>query len=101
MTADQQDSFAAQVDRIITMSDAFAHSLADMPVIAKNLWPNGVGAGGSSSISNVTNNNQPVEIHMGDITINAPSGDGKIIADEVRKITRENMNQIARQFRKP
>jgi len=100
LTADQQDSFAAQIsaqfDRINTITETLTRSLMDIPITARNLWPDGVVAGGSSSVSNVTNNSSPVEIHMGDITINAPSGNGKIIADEVRKITSDNVNQIAR-----
>lgn len=106
LTANQQDSFAAQIsaqfDRISTMTEALSRSIMEMPISARNSWPDGMIAGGGSSVSNVTNNNsQPVEIHMGDITINAPSGNGKIIADEVRKITRENMNEISRMLRRP
>lgn len=126
MTANQQDSLSAQIDRIQAMakaagilisnqhdllgaqieliqgmSKAFeSYSFMDFAVASKNPWPNGVVEGGSSSISNITNHNQPVEIRMGDITITAPSGDGKIIADEVRKITRENMNQIGSMLRR-
>ncbi len=101
MTADQQNSLVAQLDRIEAMSNMFARSLGDMPISAKNFWPDGVVMGGGS-VSNITNNNssQPIEIHMGDITVNAPSGNGKIIADEVRKITRENMNQIGNMLRR-
>lgn len=101
LTSDQQDGLAARIDDIKAMTDAFSGVVMDIPVSAESLWSNGMGAGGSSSISNVTTNNQPTEIHMGDITINAPSGDGKIIADEVRKITRENMNEISRMLRRP
>lgn len=98
MTSNQQDSFAAQIDHILTMTKKFAQSIMDVPVSAKSMWPDVMAAGGGSTISNITNNNssQPVEIRMGDITINAPSGNGKIIADEVRKITRGNVNDIAR-----
>ncbi len=99
LTTVQQDSLAAQIDRIETMAKAFSNSLSDMPVSAKALWPDGLFDGGGS-VSNITNNNSPVEIRMGDITINAPSGDGKIIADEVRRITRENMNQIGNMMRR-
>lgn len=54
----------------------------------------------SSTIHNITNNsNQPVEINLGPVTVNAPSGDGKIIADEVRKITYENVDQIAQKLK--
>lgn len=85
-----------QIDRIIAMVEAFASSLTDVPVSTRNMWPDRAVTGGSSTITNVTDNNRPIDIHMGDITVNAPSGDGKVIADEVRKISRENVNQIGR-----
>ena len=51
-------------------------------------------------MSNVTNNgSQPVEIHFGDINVTAGSDSAYVIADEVRKITRENVNQIARHLK--
>lgn len=85
-----------QIDRITAMVEEFAGSLADVPVSTRIMWPDGVVTGGSSTITNVTNDNRPVDIHMGDITVTVSSGNGKIIADEVRKISRENANQIGR-----
>lgn len=102
LTSDQQDSFAAQVDRFKATADAFSRSVMDMPVTHQSLWPNGMAGGAGSSISNVTtDNSRVIEINEGDIYVSVPSQSGRIIADEVRGITRENINQISRMLRKP
>lgn len=101
LTSDQQDSFAAQIDSIKAMTDMFSKSMAAMPVTPQSLWAGGVAGSNAGAVHNVTTNNNQPEIHMGDIIINAPSGNGKIIADEVRKITRENVNEISRMLRRP
>lgn len=49
----------------------------------------------SGTIKNITNNSKPVEVHFGDTIINGGSEPAYVIADEVRKISHENVNQIA------
>lgn len=101
LTSDQQNSFAAQVDRFRATADAFSRSVMDIPVTPQNLWPQGF-TEGSSSTSNVSNDNSRIiNINEGDIYISVPSPDGKTIADEVRTITRDNLNQISRYLRRP
>ena len=101
LTSDQQDSFAAQVDSFKAMADAFSRSVMAMPVNTDSLWPKGF-AEGSSSTSNVsTDNSRTITVNEGDIYISVPSPDGKTIADEVRNITRDNLNQISRYLRRP
>lgn len=101
LTSEQQDSFAAQVDSFRDMADAFDRSVMAMPVNTDSLWPKGF-AEGSSSTSNVsTDNSRTININEGDIHVSVPAGDGRIIADEVRKITRENVNQISRMLMRP
>ncbi len=48
-----------------------------------------------------TDNSRTININEGDIHVSVPAGDGRIIADEVRKITRENVNQISRMLMRP
>lgn len=93
---DNLTSMVEHIEQIGRMMDTFANSLANIPISQRDIWPGGVIAGDSNAITNVTNNNRPVEINMGDITVSVPSTEGKIIADEVRKITRDNINQIGR-----
>lgn len=51
-------------------------------------------------VNNVTNNtNQPIEISIGDTIINGGSEPASVIADEVRNISRDNLNQIARMLK--
>lgn len=101
LTSDQQDSFAAQVDSFKAAADAFSRSVMDIPVTTGSLWPKGF-AEGSNSTSNVsTDNSRTININEGDIHISVPSPDGKIVADEVRAITRDNLNQISRYLRRP
>lgn len=102
LTSDQQDSFAAQIDSFKTMADAFSGLVTDMPVTRQSLWPNGMAGGAGSSTSNVTtDNSRVIEINEGDIYVSVPSQSGKLIADEVRNITRDNINQISRWLRRP
>ena len=97
LTSDQQDSFAAQIDRFKAMTDAFSGLIADMPVTHQSLWPNSALASGNS-VSNVTTNNSPVEINFGDTTINCVPEKS---VESHQKISRDMLNEIARQFRKP
>ena len=101
LTSDQQDSFAAQVDRFKATADAFSRSVMDIPVTTDSLWPKGFTGGGSSTSNVSTDNSRTININEGDIHVSVPVGDGRIIADEVRKITRENVNQISRMLMRP
>lgn len=101
LTSDQQSSFAAQVDRFKATVDAFSRSAMDIPVTTDSLWPNGF-TGGNNSTSNVsTDNSRTINVREGDIYVSVPSQSGRVIADEVKKITRENMNQISRMLMRP
>lgn len=54
----------------------------------------------SSTIHNITNNSsQPVEINFGDTIINGGSDPAVVIADRVKEITYENVNQIAKKLK--
>lgn len=97
LTSDQQDSFAAEVDSFKTMTDAFSGLVVDMPVTPQSLWSDSALASGNS-VSNVTTNNSPVEINFGDTTINCVPEKS---VEAHQKISRDMLNEIARQFRKP
>lgn len=83
------------VKRMTTMMKAFADN---PPFLTRPVAPDIFRPMSNSTVSNITNNttNHPVEIHMGDITVHAQSDSAYVIADEVRKITRQNANDLAR-----
>lgn len=91
LTSDQQNSFAAQIERIGIMTDKFMSE--SLPMI-QSVLPDFLHLSGST-INNVTDNSKPIEVHFGDTIINGGSESAHVIADEVRKISRENVNQIA------
>lgn len=98
LTTGMWGNFTAMLDRI----SQYSASLGDLPLslsVRQAALDDTLKRVSGGMVTNVSNSSQPVEIHMGDITINAPSGDGKIIADEVRKITYDNADQIARYLR--
>lgn len=97
LTSDQQDGFAAEVDSFKTMTDAFSGLVVDMPVTPQSLWSDSALASGNS-VSNITTNNSPVEINFGDTTINCVPEKS---VEAHQKISRDMLNEIARQFRKP
>lgn len=101
LTNSQQDSFAAQVDSFKATADAFSKSVMDMPITVGSLWSGGFAEGSNPTGSVSTDNSRTININEGDIHVSVPSGDGKIIADEVRAITRDNLNQISRYLRRP
>lgn len=83
------------VKRMTTMMKAFTDN---PPFLTRPVTPDIFRPMSNSTVSNITNNttNHPVEIHMGDITVHAQSDSAYVIADEVRKITRQNANDLAR-----
>lgn len=96
LTSDQQDSIATQFGRINAMIDKLANTdtldakslVSEMAQLTKTV------------VNNVTNNtNQPIEITIGDTIINGGSEPASVIADEVRNISRNNLNQIARMLK--
>lgn len=96
LTAQMWENLTTMFERI----DRLASSMGDLSRhIGQAALDETLKRVGGGTVTNVTNSSQPVEIHMGDITVNTPSGDGKIIADEVRKITYDNVDQIARYLR--
>lgn len=97
LTSDQQDSFAAQIERIGAMTDKFMSSPMSM---AQPILPD-FSHLSNSTVNNVTNtsNNQPIEIHLGDMIVN-----GNTSAETVRQyqnVTYDMVDEIARilQFR--
>lgn len=96
LTSRMWDNAVTMVDRISRMTEAFT----TMPIsMTQPILPD-FSRFGNQTVSNVTNNgSQPVEIHFGDINVTAGSDSAYVIADEVRKITRENVNQIARHLK--
>lgn len=97
LTSDQQDSIATQISRISAVADKLSNidTFADVKSLMSEMSQLT-----KTVVNNVTNNsNQPIEIHFGDTIINAPSDSAKVIADEVKNISRDNMNQIAHMLR--
>lgn len=93
------DPMIKTVKRITAMMQAFADKT---PSFVQPIFPEAIRNFGSSTVSNITNNmtdNRPVEIHMGDVIVNAQSNSAYVIADEVRKVTRDNANDLARMLK--
>ena len=91
MTSDQQDSLAAQLDRIGTMVD----TLSDAPVLG--VTPT-VGGGLSQAergtINNITNNSRPIEINVGDTIIQGTASLETVAAH--KKVSEDMVNDFAR-----
>ena len=97
LTSNQQDSVAEHIAQINAMTEKFMS--APMPPLTLPI-AGGLSQIERSTINNITNNDsRPVEIHLGDTIINGGSDPAHIIADRVREITRENLNQIAHMLR--
>lgn len=89
LTANQQDSFAAQVEQIKTMTDTFSDAIVSMPQLSV--------AGGMSSaerdtINNITNNSRPIEVNIGDTIIHGNAS--KETVQQHIKVTKEMADQI-------
>lgn len=98
LTSDQQDSFAAQIDRIGAMTEKFMGTSVSM---AQPILPDFSHLGGGT-INNVTNtnNNQPMEIHLGDVTIQGTVMGPKELAENLNKyikVTESMVNDFAKQ----
>lgn len=97
LTSDQQDSFAAQIDRIVDMTDKFMSTPLSM---AQPILPD-FSHLGNSTVNNVTNTskNQPVNINLGDVIIQG-SASAKTVKQH-QEVTYDMVDEIARilQFR--
>ena len=80
-----------QIDRIGAMTEKFMSA----PLSMAQPIPPDFAHLGDSTVNNVTDNSKPIEVHFGDTIINGGSEPAHVIADEVRKISRANVNQIA------
>ena len=97
LTSDQQDSFAAQVDSFKATADALSDAVADIPVTPQSLWTNGMAGSDVGAVHNVTtNNNQPV-FHVVETITCVPEKS----VEAHQKLSRDTLNEIARQIRKP
>lgn len=96
LTTKMWDNLTATLDRM----NHYSALVGDLPLSVRQAALDEtlkrVSGGTVTTVTNVTNSSQPIEVRMGDITVYAPSGDGKIIADKVREITYDNVDQIAR-----
>lgn len=98
LTSDQQDSFAAQIDRIGAMTEKFMSTPLSM---AQPVFPDFSHLGGST-VNNVvnTNNNHPMEIYLGDVTIQGTVMGPKELAENLNKyikVTESMVNDFAKQ----
>lgn len=94
LTSEQQDGLAARIDSLKAMTDVFSKSA--MPITMGSLW-SGSSLAKDSSVSNVTtNNNQPV-FHITETITCVPEKS----VESHQKISRDTLNEIARQIRKP
>lgn len=78
------------VKRMTTMMKAFTDN---PPVLTQHILPNIFHPLNASTVSNITNNNRPVEINFGDTIINGASPDA---VERHVKVDRDMVNEIAR-----
>lgn len=97
VTSDQQDSLAAQISDIKKATEALNGIMADIPVTPQNLWANDMAGSDTGNVHNVTTtNNQPVFYVTETITCVPEKS-----VESHQKISRDMLNEIARQIRKP
>ena len=91
MSEEMVENLTAQMDRINTLSDA----MSDLPEYAGNSTLSDVmkQVGGSKTVNNVTTNNRPIEVQIGDTII---QGADRSTVDQHIKVTRDMVNQIGR-----
>lgn len=90
MTSSQQDSLAAQLDRISAMTDVLVGGVAFGPTPTVG---GGLSKAERGTINNITNNSRPVEITIGDTNIYGVTN--KETVDKHIKITEDMINQVA------
>lgn len=91
MTSNQQDSLAAQLDRISAMVDTFTGAPVFGPVPAVG---GGLSKAERSTINNITNNSRPIEIHVGDTVIQGNASPETVAAHG--RMTEKMVNDLAR-----
>ena len=91
LSEEMVENLTAQMDRINTLSDA----MSDLPEYAGNSTLSDVmkQVGGSKTVNNVTTNNRPIEVQIGDTII---QGADRSTVDQHIKVTRDMVNQIGR-----
>ena len=98
LTNDQQDSFAAQIDRIGAMAEKFMNTPMPPPTLP---IAGGLSQTERSTINNITNNSnsKPVTINQGDVVIQGTVLGPKELAQSINKyinMTEDMVNQLAR-----
>ena len=98
MTSNQQDSLAAQLDRIGAMAEKFMNTPMPPPTLP---IAGGLSQTERSTINNITNNssNKPVTINQGDVVIQGTVLGPKELAQSINKyikMTEDMVNQFAR-----
>ena len=101
LTSDQQDSFAAQIDRIGAMTEKFMST--PMPPLTLPIV-GGLSQTERSTINNITNNSssKPVTINQGDVVIQGTVLGPKELAQSINKyidMTEKMVDQYARMVR--
>lgn len=91
LTSDQQDSFAAQLDRISAMTDVLAGVMAFFRAPAVG---GGLSQAEMGTINNITNNSRPIEINVGDTIIQGNASAETVAAHG--KMTEKMVNDLAR-----
>lgn len=91
MTSSQQDSLAAQLDRISAMADVLAGGVAFGPTPAVG---GGLSQAERGTINNITNNSRPIEINVGDTIIQGNASAETVAAHS--KMTEKMVNDLAR-----
>lgn len=91
MTSSQQDSLAAQLDRISAMADVLAGGVAFGPTPAVG---GGLSQAERGTINNITNNSRPIEINVGDTIIQGNASAETVAAHG--KMTEKMVNDLAR-----
>lgn len=89
-------NLVAVVDRMDTLAQSLTGPTS---YTGSTVLPDMLKGIGSSTVNNVINRNQPIQIDLGDTIINGGSDPAPVIAEKVRTITRENINQIAKFLR--
>ena len=91
MTSSQQDSLAAQLDRISAMADVLADRAGFGPTPTVG---GGLSHAERGTINNITNNSRPIEIHVGDTIIQGNASAETVAAHS--KMTEQMVNELAR-----
>lgn len=96
LTSNQQDSIVGQIDRIEKIGDTLNDSISNMPVNSNNLLTHGMSGNSGNAVNNIIDKNQPI-IQVKETITCVPEKS----VEAHQKISRDMLNEIARQIRKP